>query len=239
MMKKVLGLFLVLAMLISFEGNVIHAYAQESYPSLAEYKIILTELNVQFGTELKIPIENEDIVYESLKSKTLDEFRIEMTKMCQAALEIKQDFMDEDGKITIDMKNGTFEVGKNQTFSVNKTPISTNSIREQVTQRCKIEKDLYIINVFMNAEILSGTGNSGNYVYSSILGVGYTDSPTKAYFLPTSHDESLSSNKKTCTITYYGNLTTKSGVVVLPAVSISKVKVNFTAEGTNGNGTIM
>lgn len=224
-------LFLAALITVFILNNAILVDAHETHPKLDEYRAVLNELNLQYNTRLEIPIEDEVIVYENIKNLSLTEFRNEMVLLCEAGIDFEKDFSNEAGVIEIDIE------GK-QLPSLTTNESGLRSIREEVTQRYKIKKDKYIINVFLAAEIFSDTGKSGTFKYSKIIGPGYTDSSSKAYFYPTSFEQNLSSDEKTCTVTYTGYLKAKSGVI-LPTVDINRVKVKYTAEGLSGNGTIM
>lgn len=143
--------------------------------SVTPYLNVLSELNAKYGTSVTIPKGTAD--YDDMGKLSLTDFKTKMEADCVLAAKIQKD-------IASQSKQNSTNSAANTTSSDN--VIHLDSVRDSITQHSISENSSYIIDVYMQSNVFSGTGVNGTYTYNSITGFGYIGYTNKAFSRTTS-----------------------------------------------------
>ena len=138
--------------------------------SVTPYLNVLSELNAKYGTSVTIPKGTAD--YDDMGKLSLTDFKTKMEADCVLAAKIQKD-------IASQSKQNSTNSAANTTSSDN--VIHLDSVRDSITQHSISENSSYIIDVYMQSNVFSGTGVNGTYTYNSITGFGYIGYTNKAF----------------------------------------------------------
>lgn len=186
--------FLFLFILSSMSVN---AAGDTCVTSIAQYQRIISEVNEEYGACFTVPSESESTVLQNLMEKgyTEETFKNQLIRDWHTFLAIESGSNISTATDNIIKENG----------------ITPFSVRETVTQRQAIE---YNSTVFLNAVVFSGSGVAGTYTYESIKSKGVETNPKVMHLSVSSISQSLSSNRKICTVTVVAYPVSADGVML-------------------------
>lgn len=198
-MKKLFVMFLSMALILGFS---MPAHAEETLTInelLAPYQAAVDKVNEELGISIYIPEKNKEKVYNNIKDKTPEEITSMLIKEYKESstgsssiTQFKDDNYIKDSAYS---ENNT-EIGESESI------ITPRYIREDITQTVPIG---YSSEMYLDSTVFSATGDS--YVYESINDYGsqWPSSFTGYHFAVDSGSASLSSNKKSCTVSLVGH----------------------------------
>lgn len=216
-MKKILSLLVAVTLLFCFSPSVFAANAEsENTPIsalLLPYIEVIEEVNEETGSRIFIPDGKEEDVYNYYKDYSLEEF--------------KQSLLNDINNYNTTLSSSQDMTVVNTGYSSNELSVNSAQPRamvEDVVQVAPIPYDSY---VYLCSTVIGG-GNPITYKYKTIIDV-YVDWPdenTGFHFAVSSGSYSVSSDRKTCTVTLTGSPMNAAGLVL----SVVKTcTVTFTA----------
>lgn len=198
-MKKLFVMFLSLALILGFS---IPAHAEEVKTIdelLIPYQVVVDKVNVELGSNIYIPEENREKVYNNIKGKTPDEVYLMLVEEYKASAIIGTSIPQIE---STDYIEDSIYPNDNNKISQIESIITPYYIREDTIQTVLIG---YSSEMYLASTIFSTTGTS--YIYESInsYGTRWPTAFTGYHFAVDSSSYSLSSNNKSCTVSLAGH----------------------------------
>lgn len=216
-MKKILSLLVAVTLLFCFSPSVFAANAESENTPVSDlllpYVEVIEEVNQETGSQIYIPTGKEEDVYNYYKDYSLEEF--------------KQSLLN-------DINNYNTSLSSSQDMTVVDIGYSTGELsRNEVQPRAMVEDVVQVAPISHNTSVylyatVFGGGNPITYKYKSInkIEVRWPADYTGFHFGVSTCSYSVSSDRKTCTVTLTGSPVNAAG---LAQTVLLTTTVTFTA----------
>lgn len=216
-MKKILSLLVAVTLLFCFSPSVFAANAESENTPVSDlllpYIEVIEEVNEETGSQIYIPAGKEEDVYNYYKDYSLEEFK-------QSLL---NDINDYNTALSSSQDMTVVDIGYSSGV-LSRNEVQPRAMVEDVVQVAPIG---YNTSVYLYATVIGG-GNPITYKYKTIIDVDvkWPDDYTGFHFAVSSGYYSVSSDRKSCTVTLTGSPMNAAGLV---QTVVKTYTVTFTA----------